>query len=99
MPGDLKAAGFRTLVDLLWQDAEGAMVLVGPDHRLLRANPAAGVALARLGLGLGDVLQNAAEEIRRPDGTSVGQDDLPIERALAGETVLRDQFQIRYKGS
>jgi PAS domain S-box-containing protein len=103
MPGELRVdprpVAFRTLLDLLWQDAEGAMILIGPDHRLLRANPAAGVALARLGISLGDVLREVAVEVRDTDGNPVPLEARPMERALRGETVLREVMNIRYEGA
>jgi PAS domain S-box-containing protein len=103
MPGDLRVhprpEGFRTLLELLWQDAEGAMILVGPDHRLLRANAAAGVALARLGLSIGDVLREVADDVWSVDGARVPFEDRPMERALRGETVLRQELQVQYPGA
>lgn len=103
MPGELSVdpppVRYRTLLDLLWQDAEGAMVLVGPDHRLLRANPQAGAALARHGIGIGDELRDLAEEVCAPDGSDVPPGARPMDRALEGETVLREVLHVRYAGA
>src|SRR4051812_38663998 len=79
--------GAHTLLDLLWQDADEAMVLVDSGHRLLRANPAASSSLARFRIGVGDELSGLTDEVRWPDGRSVNDGDMPMARALRGETV------------
>jgi PAS domain S-box-containing protein len=103
MPGDLSAdqpaEGHRTLLDLLWQDAEGAMVVVDLDSRVRRANSVAGVALARFGIGVGDVFANMAEQICSVGGGLVPAQQRPLERALRGETVSREAFDVRYDGT
>ena len=57
MLGDLSAAppaaGYRTLIDLLWQDAELAMMVVDAEQRVRHANPTALELFATQGFSIG----------------------------------------------
>src|SRR3954468_14998782 len=99
MPGDLSVAppvaGHRPLVDLLWRDAEAAMVVVDADHRLYQANPPAAAMLAPRGYRIGDVLSGIAAQVMSAEGGCVlSPEDRPVERALRGETVIRQAVAV-----
>jgi PAS domain S-box-containing protein len=101
MPGDLNAAALsvadRTLLDLLWRDAEPAMAVVDREHRLIQANPAAAGTLARRGYAVGDVLVGIAAQVLSADGgVELPKSERPVERALRGETVVRQTVVIDF---
>ena len=101
MPGDLSVAppdaGYRTLIDLLWRDAEAAMVVVDSEHRLLQANPAALATLQQRGYGIGDVIRGIAAKVLTADGGGLlPERERPVERALRGETVIRQSVVIDF---
>jgi PAS domain S-box-containing protein len=96
---DLPAAGTHTLLGLLWQRAEAAMMVIDQQHRIRHVNPAASKTLARVGVSVGDVLGDLTEEVTVPDGVRpYPPGDLPVERALRGSTVTRETVAMRYLG-
>jgi PAS domain S-box-containing protein len=100
MPGELSlavpASGHRTLLDLLWQATEGALVLVDQDRRVLRANPAAVLVLAQANVRVGELMIDRARDFCTLDGISVPEEDRPLDRALRGELVPREAFNVYY---
>jgi PAS domain-containing protein len=104
MPGELRAvlpaAVHRTLLDLLWQDTEAAMVLVDAEHRMLQANPTAEQMLARRGYAVGDVLAGIEAQVMSTEsGRVLADEDRPVERALRGESVRRQVVDVDYGDS
>jgi PAS domain S-box-containing protein len=100
MPGELTltapASGDRTLLDLLWQAAEGAIILVDQNHRVLRANSAATAVMAQANVRVGDVMVDQSRDFCTLDGTSVPEEERPVNRALRGELVSREAFLVFY---
>jgi len=101
MPGELSSAppvsGHRTLIDLLWHDAEAAMIVIDAEHRLLQGNPSAMATLGALGYVIGDVVTGiAAQVMSAVGGTTLPPEERPVERALRGETVTRQPVVVDF---
>jgi PAS domain S-box-containing protein len=101
MPGELSSAppvsGHRTLIDLLWHDAEAAMIVIDAEHRLLQGNPSAMATLGALGYVIGDVVTGSAAQVMSAEGgTSLPPEERPVERALRGETVTRQPVVVDF---
>ena len=101
MPGELSTApplvGHRTLLDLLWRDAEAAMVVVDADLRLLQGNPSAMNVLERRGFSIGDELTGIAGQVMALEGGHLlAPEDRPLGRALRGETVVRQAVLVDF---
>jgi PAS domain S-box-containing protein len=99
MPGDLSAAppaaGYRTLIDLLWQDAEMAMMVIDADQRVRHANPTALALFAVGGFSVGCHLTEMADELSSVDGRVYPSEEWPAIRALRGEVVTRESVMLR----
>jgi PAS domain S-box-containing protein len=99
MPGDLSAAppaaGYRTLIDLLWQDAEMAMMVIDADQRVRHANPTALALFAVGGFSVGCHLTEMADELSSVDGRVYPPEEWPAIRALRGEIVTRESVMLR----
>src|SRR3982751_3415777 len=99
MLGDLSAAppaaGYRTLIDLLWQDAEQAMMVIDADHRVRHANPTALANFGLRGYRIGCRLTEMADELSSIDGVVYSVDQWPAIRALHGEIVNRESIMLR----
>src|SRR4051794_14020029 len=100
MLGDLSAAppaaGYRTLIDLLWQDAEMAMMVVDAEQRVRHANPTAMELFAAQGFSIGCRLTDMADELTSDDGSVVYPlDQWPAVRALHGENLHREPVMLR----
>ncbi len=73
------------------------MIVIDAQHRLLRANPAAESMLNPLGYHVGDVLRGIAAQVMTAEGGEVlAVEDRPVERALRGETVIRQVVDVDY---
>lgn len=104
MPGDLSAAlptaGRRSLIDLLWQDAEMAMMVIDEGQHVRRVNPAAVAVLGLRGSDVGCRLTELADEMASVDGTLVYPlDQWPTTRALRGEIVNQEPVSVRLGSS
>jgi PAS domain S-box-containing protein len=97
---ELPAAAGQTLLGLLWQGAEAAMIVFDQHSRVLRANPAAERTLERIGCAVGEILaQNCLQEVTIPAGARpYPPGEQPLERALRGVVVSRESVAVPYPG-
>ncbi len=91
----------RTLLDVLWQDSDAAMAVIGADGRVREMNPVAMAAWGSMGVRIGDAVGSgttAAEVWSVERDMPCPAADLPLERALAGEPAAKQTLLVRYQG-
>ncbi len=97
MPGELPRE-LGTLLEVLWQDAEPAMVVIDDDCRIVTANPAAQTMLELFRLRTGDRLQGMSEAAYSEDGRLLLPGERPLERAASGQTVPPTIVLVKFTG-
>jgi PAS domain S-box-containing protein len=83
------------LESVLRQMPIGVILAGVPDGRFLYANEAAR-RLSPMPISLGDAPAYGGTRGFRPDGSELGEDDWPLRRAMAGETVENEVVEILY---
>ena len=93
MRGDLSS-----LLDVLWQDAEPAMVVLDHQRQILKANPSARTLLDTYGLRDGDGLEGMVEAAYDDQGRLIPEDQGPMGRAMRGEPVPQLTMLLKLSG-
>jgi PAS domain S-box-containing protein len=89
----------RTVLDVLWQDSDAAMVVVGPDGLIREMNPVARASGEAIGLRTGDRIAAGAVEVWSVDrDMPCPPPDRPLERALAGRSSGKETMFVRFHG-
>ena len=95
---DLPDCADTVLLEVLWHDADQAIVLVDGEGTMLRGNAAAHQVIQQVGVGWGDRITGNVAEAYYADGrTPCPPERRPLHRAVAlGEAVRRETLVMRF---